>query len=453
MVNSKNGLMTQGSIFKKIFLFSIPLLLGNFFQLMYNTIDSVVVGNYVGKTALAAVGASSPIVSFMIAFFQGLATGAGVVVARAYGSRNRERVEKSVHTFITFSFIFGLILSIVGYFLAGSFLKWINTADDYYLEALAYLKIYFLGNVFVTLYNAGTGILQSVGNSKVPLIILIITSLANIFFDILLVKTFGLGVAGAAYATVICEAISVVLVLLVLFLAKDEYKLEFRKLRIDLESLKQTIKIGVPAGLQGMIVSISNVFVMAYINDFGSAAVAGFSCANKYDNFMALPVNSLALAITTFISQNLGAREYERVKKSTRITIAMALSIVILLSVFLYIFAKDCAKLFSSEEDVINAAAAFIRSMCPFYFALCFHQVYSGALRASGRSNIPMITSIMSFVVIRQIFLYFTLQTIKDIKIVGYSYGFTWILAAVFTSLYYFKSHWLIKEENKSKIA
>ncbi len=450
MLRNESGLMIEGSIYKKILLFSIPLLLGNFFQLMYNTIDSFVVGNYVGSVALASVGSSTPIINFMIAFFQGLATGAGVVVSKYYGARNLDKIEKSVHTFIVFSFLFGMFLTVLGYYISPYLLDWMDTPLDSFDGANTYLKIYFLGNVFVTLYNAGTGILQSVGNARTPLIILIISSIVNVFLDLFFVKTLQMGVAGAALATIICQCFSMVFVLFILCKNKTEYQIHFNKLKVDSKTLKEIVHIGIPAGLQGMVVSVSNVVVMYYINGFGSATVAGFSSANKFDNFLGLPVNSFALAITTFISQNLGAKKYERVKKGVRITLVMGLVTVIVLGLIVFLFAKECIGLFASDEDVIEAGAKCIRVMCPFYFALCFHQIYSGVLRASGRSVVPMLTSIISFVVIRQIFLAIVLKQIHLIEVVGYSYSFTWVLAAIFTSCYYHLSGWLNKEIAKN---
>lgn len=449
ILRKKSGLMTEGNIFEKILLFSIPLLLGNFFQLMYNAIDSFVVGNFVGKHALAAVGTSTPIINLMIAFFQGLATGAGVIVSKYYGARDKENVSKAVHTFVMFSLLLGIFLSVFGYLISPKLLEMMNTPSDSFDSANAYLKTYFLGNVFVTLYNAGTGILQSVGNAKAPLFILIVSSIINVFLDLLFVRVIKLGVVGAALATIICQAFAMVLVLYILCKNKSEYQLIFKKLKIHLSILKEIVFVGVPAGLQGMVVSVSNVMVMYYINGFGSAAVAGFSSANKFDNFLGLPVNSFMLAITTFVSQNLGAKKYDRVKQGIRATLIMSLATVIVLGVIVMTFADSCIGIFNSDKDVIEAGATFIRIMCPFYFALCFHQVYSGALRASGRSFVPMFTSIMAFVVIRQIYLAIVLKTTRDISMIGWGYSLTWILAAVFTGCYYHFSGWLQKEMAK----
>ena len=444
-MSESKGLMTSGNIYKKIALFAIPLLLGNFFQLMYNTIDSIVVGNYVGKEALAAVGASTPIINLLIAFFQGLATGAGVVVSRYYGARKQEEESKAIHSFLLFSILFGIALSIVGYFVSPVILRMMNTPSDYYNDADGYLAIYFLGATFLIVYNAGTGILQAVGDSKNPLYFLIATSILNIFLDLLFVKGFGMGVDGAAWATIISECISMLLVINLLMRTKNEYKVTLKNLKIDFSILKQIVEIGIPAGLQGMIVSVSNVIVMAYINQFGSSGVAGFSCSNKIDNFMGLPVNSLMLAITTFVGQNLGARQYERVKQGVRAALVMSISIVVTLGVFVFLFSDSLMRIFTSDMDVIEDGTIILRIMCPCYIFLCFHQVYSGALRASGRSSVPMITSIIAFVVMRQIFLAVAIPLYHHISIIGIGYSFTWAMAALMTGIYYFTSNWLQK--------
>ena len=444
-MRESKGLMTSGNIYKKIALFAIPLLLGNFFQLMYNTIDSIVVGNYVGKEALAAVGASTPIINLLIAFFQGLATGAGVIVSRYYGARKQEDESKAIHSFLLFSILFGIALSIVGYFVSPIILRMMNTPSDYYTDADGYLAIYFLGATFLIVYNAGTGILQAVGDSKNPLYFLIATSILNIFLDLLFVKGFGMGVDGAALATIISECISMLLVINLLMRTKNEYKVTLKNLKIDFSVLKQIIVIGVPAGLQGMIVSVSNVIVMAYINQFGASGVDGFSCSNKIDNFMGLPVNSLMLAITTFVGQNLGARQYERVKQGVRASLVMSISIVVTLGIFVFLFSDSLMRIFTSDMDVIEDGTIILRIMCPCYIFLCFHQVYSGALRASGRSSVPMITSIIAFVLMRQIFLAVAIPLYHHISIIGIGYSFTWAMAALMTGIYYFTSNWLQK--------
>ncbi len=447
---NRNSSMTEGNIYKKIILFSIPLLLGNFFQLMYNTIDSVVVGNFVGKEALAAVGASTPVINLMIAFFMGLSSGAGVVVSRHFGAGRNERVSSAVHTFLLFSILFGILLSLIGVTAAPVLLKLMGIPADVLPQASVYLRIYFSGNLFVTVYNAGTGILQASGDSRSPLRILIVSSILNIFLDLFFVAWIRMGAGGAALATIIAQCFSMCLVLRILLKTDGPVKLIPKKLRIDMELLSDIVRIGVPAGLQGMIVSVSNVIVMSYINGFGSASIAGFTSANKFDNFLGLPVNSFALAATTFTGQNLGAGNYDRVRKGIRATLILSIGTVVFLGFFVYVFAPQCIRFFSSDPEVIEAGAKCIRVMCPFYFALCFHQVFSGALRASGRSSVPMVTSVISFVVVRQIFLALVLARVHDITMIGVGYSATWCLAGLLTGGYYFGSRWLDKEEKRA---
>ncbi|MEG0077218.1 MATE family efflux transporter [Anaerorhabdus sp.] len=439
--------MTTGSIWKRILFFAIPLLLGNLFQLLYNTVDSVVVGQYVGKTALAAVGASNPLINLIIGFFMGVAVGAGVIVGRHFGANRKEELGVTVHTFVTFSLIFGVVLMIIGYFMSPIFLEWMKTPADVLPQAVEYLQIYFLGVIFVTIYNAGTGILQAIGDSKRPLYFLGVASIINIILDLLFVRSFNMGVAGVAWATLIAQAISAILVLVVLLMSKESYQLRLNKLRIHIPTLIQIVKIGIPSGLQNMIVSFSNVVVQSYVNNFGAAAIAGFSSANKFDNFIALPINSFALAITTFSAQNMGALKFDRVKKGVNTTIIMGIISVIVLGVPLWMFADIAVEIFSREADVIAAGASMIRIMIPFYFALTFHQVYSGALRAGGYTIVPMLTSIISFVFLRQIYLSIAMPIFNHIDIVAWGYSLTWTCAAVFTSLYYHLSHWLTKNK------
>lgn len=443
----KQGLMTEGNIFEKLILFSLPIMLGNFFQLMYNTIDSVIVGNYVGYVALAAVGTSTPIINLLIAFFQGLAVGAGVVVSKYFGARDIVNERKSVHTFLVFSIVFGIVLSVVGLLLSDTLLQWMQVQPDAFVQASDYLKIYFIGVIFVTVYNAGTGILQAVGDAKHPLYFLIISSLANVVLDIIFVKYFNMGVVGAALATIICEGLSMVLVLYELAKTDQEYKLSIKEMRMEMGILKQMVEIGVPSGVQGMVVSISNVVVFFYINGFDSVATAAFSSANKYDNFIGLPVNSFMLATTTFTGQNLGAKLFHRVKQGIHASLLMCCAITIVMSSLVFIFAPVCISFFSRDARVIAQGAMLMRVMSPFYIFLAVHSVFSGALRAAGHSNIPMLTSIISFVVLRQIYLAVVMPRFHNLSLIGYGYSFTWLTAAVLTSIYYFTSHWLKKQE------
>ncbi len=444
-------LMTSGSIGRQLLYFSVPLLLSNFFQLLYNTVDSIIVGNHVGSTALAAVGAATPLISLVTSFFIGLSTGAGVVVARYYGAQAHERTSLAVHTFLSFAALLGLLLSIAGILLARRILIWSGVPDDVLPQAASYLTLYFSGNAFVTVYNAGTGILQAVGDAQHPLYFLAAASGINIVLDLLFVPLLGMGVAGAACATVISQAVSAAMVLVLLVRSKALYKVYPKRLRIDRAMLLQIIRYGIPAGMQQMIVSFSNVVVQSYVNTFGSAVIAGYASANKFDNFLLMPVNSFGLAATTFTGQNLGARRYERVGKGIRTALAMSIATVTLLGAVVFVNADTCVGFFSQEADVIAAGAVLIRIICPFYGILCVHQVLTGALRACGRSHVPMITAVLAFVVYRQVFLALALPRIHDIAVIGWSFSTSWVLGAVLTSTYYLASHCIQREEAASR--
>ena len=445
-----SGLMTSGNIVKQLLLFCIPLLLGNLFQLLYNTVDSIVVGNYVGSTALAAVGAATPVINLFIAFFVGLSAGAGVVVARCYGARDEAATSKAVHTFLAFSLVLGVSLSILGVLLASSLLHWIGVPPEVLAQAEAYLSLYFVGNVFVIVYNAGTGILQAVGDARHPLYFLGLASGLNILLDILFVGVLRWEVRGAAAATLISQAFSMVLVLRALLATHQIYRVRIESLRIDKSVLWQIICIGVPAGMQQMIVSFSNVIVQSYVNSFGAATIAGYSSANKFDNFLLLPVNSFGLATTTFVGQNLGARQYGRVRKGIAAALLLSVGTVTVLGAVVFCHAEQCVALFSREEAVVEAGAKLIRIMCPFYGILCFHQVFTGALRACGRSYVPMVTAIAAFVICRQIMLALVLPRWHDIAVVGWGFSTSWVLGAALTSMYFFASRWMKKEEQKA---
>lgn len=435
----QKGLMTEGNIYRHIILFSIPLLLGNIFQLLYNTVDSIVVGRYVGKSALAAVGASTPLINLLVAFFMGLSVGAGVIIGRFFGGNKDKEVSLSVHTFVLMALIFGVVLSVVGLVFSEQILNLMSTPEDVIVEAGKYLKIYFLGSIFVCLYNGGTGILQAVGDSQKPLYFLGLSSIVNIGLDLYFVRNLHMGVSGAAIATLISQAIACFLVLFVLLKSKASYRLNLFQLKFDFKILSEIIKIGIPAGLQGMIVSLSNVVVQSYINGFGSGAIAGFSSANKFDNFLGMPVNSFSLAITTFSSQNLGANKLDRVKKGVSATLFLSIATVVSLGILVFIFSRNCIAIFSDDVEVINYGSVLIRIMCPFYTSLCLHQIYSGAIRAKGHSSIPMFISVFCFVVIRQIFLAAFINIYHSINLIGIGYSFTWTLAGLISLLYYKK--------------
>lgn len=443
MASKQRGLMTSGVIWKELLLFSIPLLLGNLFQLLYNTVDSIVVGNFVGHQALAAVGASTPLINMLIGFFMGVAAGAGVLVSRFFGARKLEELHIAVHTFVAFTFLFGVLMMVAGITLTPLFLQWMGTPADIMDMAVLYLRIYFLGIIPTMLYNSGAGILQAVGDSRRPLCFLTIASVLNIVLDLVFVIQLNMGVAGVAWATLIAQTVSCILVAVTLLRSKESYQIIPKKIRIDKPMLLQIVRLGIPSGLQQMIVSFSNVLVMSYVNRFGSAAIAGFSSANKFDNFLGLPVNSFMLAITTFVGQNMGAKQIERVKKGINTCMFMGIGIVIAIGIPAYLFSDLCIRMFSQEADVIYYGSWMMRTLVPFYSILNIAQVLTGAVRGTGNTTVPMLINVFYYCIIRQVFLAVAMMFVNSIVVVFWSYPLTWTLSAVTLFIYYKRGSWL----------
>lgn len=445
MSNTSKGLMTEGNIAKQLILFSIPLLIGNLFQQLYNTVDSIIVGNYVGGQALAAVGTSTPLINLLIGFFMGIAAGAGVMISRYYGARKDRELFSAVHTFVAFTLICGLIMTFVGVLGSRTFLSWIGAPSDILKDADTYLKIYFGGILFTMIYNSGSGILRAVGDSKNPLLFLVVSSLINVVLDLVFVIYFKMGTAGVAWATLIATAISAGLVVAVLLRAKGEYRVVPSEIKIDKNMLMEIIRIGIPSGLQQMIVSFSNTLVQSYINRFDYAAIAGFSSANKFDNFLGLPAQSFSLAITTFVGQNLGAKKMDRAKKGIRVCMILSIAVVLVIGLPAYLFSDQCMRIFVKEAEVIAVGSTMMKTVIPFYFALCINQVLMGAIRGAGVTTVPMIVSIFSFCIVRQIMLAVLMPIVNSVNLVFWSYSLTWLLCSFLYVVYYFKGNWLKK--------
>ena len=442
--------MTEGSIVKQILMFSIPLMFGNIFQMLYNTVDTIVVGNFVGKEALAAVGSTTMIVNILVFFFNGFSIGAGVVIGQRFGANDYKRLHIAVETTMTMTFIFCVIFTILGLFGAKPMLRFMDTPDDVFEGAATYLKIYFAGITGLLIYNMGSGILRAVGDSKRPLIFLIITSVINTVLDLLFVVVFKMGIAGVAFATVIAQLISSVLVLLVLIRSDDIYHLVLKDLGIDWPTLKAIIAVGLPAGIQSVITAFSNVFVQSYINHFGSTVMAGWSTYNKLDTFIMLPMQSMAMAATTFVSQNIGAGKDDRARTGTWITILMSLMVTAAIAVPLYIFAETAVGVFTDEEDVIEAGSSFLRALVFFLLLNCVNHVLASALRGRGDSKAPMIIMLLCFVLIRQIYLFImTRYVINTPVVVGLGYPVGWLSCFIIELTYYYLHYGRKKEDEK----
>ena len=444
---TKTRNMTEGNIWMHLILFALPLLIGNLFQQLYNTVDSIVVGNFVSKTALAAVGSTDNIINTIIGFFSGLATGAGVVISHSFGSGDKKALHRAVHTTITLTFVLSIFFTIAGLLLAPLFLKLMATPEDVLPEASAYLRLYFAGVSGLMIYNMGSGILRAVGDSRRPLYILILCAVANIVLDLAFVVYLGAGVEGVAYATIISQWISAILVLVILTKEQSDYRLVWKELRIDKRTTLSILRIGLPAGLQMAITSFSNVFVQSYINQFGSSCMAGWTTYGKLDKFCLLPIQSLGLSITTFVGQNLGAKKMERARKGTAYAVILSIGAALVLMMPVMAAAPMLAALFTKDPEVIAYGVRFIRLMMPFYVAISFNQILGNALRGAGNSVVPMILMMSSFIVFRQIYLFAISHIYNTITSVALGYPFGWILCSVLLLIYYGKMGLTVKKE------
>ncbi len=438
-----SGLMTEGVIWKQLLFFAIPLLLGNLFQLLYNTVDSIVVGNFVGGNALAAVGASNPIINLLVSFFTGIATGAGVLIARYFGAQDRENLDRAVHTAIVVALLAGGVLMIAGYFLSPVLLRLVGTPDEVMPGAVSYMQIYFLGIISMMLYNMGSGVLRSVGDSRRPLYYLIVASIINIGLDLLFVIVFEMGIAGVAWATLIAQTASAALVMLNLCRTDAIYRVRLRRLRIDGKMLAETVRLGLPAGLQNAIVSFSNVIVQANINSFGAAAMAGCASYNKLDGFAGLPVMSFSMAATTFIGQNIGAQNYERVKKGARTSVLLSVGVIAGLTVLLLTLGRYILRIFSPEQEILGYATYMMNVLAPAYIFLAVAQGLCGVVRGAGLSMVPMVVLVGNFCVLRMLWIAIAMPLIQDIVVVFLGYSLTWFTAAVCMVIYVKKANWI----------
>ena len=434
--------MTQGVIWKQLIAFSIPLLIGNLFQQLYNTVDSIIVGNFVSTEALAAVGSVTPVINMLIGFFTGLATGAGVVISQFFGAKDGERVHKTVHTTLMMTLVLGVFFTFIGIFMTPFMLRFMATPDTVMASSSEYLRIYFGGIIGLMLYNMASGIMRAVGDSQRPLYFLIFSSIVNVILDLLFVVGLHMGVAGVAWATIIAQFASAALALFSLGRSKGDYRFVPRDLRMDWMILKKIIRIGLPAGLQMAVTAFSNVFVQSYINVFGSTCMAGWTSLSKIDQFALLPMQSLALAATTFVGQNLGANNLARAKRGTRVSLAMSVGITAVLTVLLLTFSRQMLMLFTQDADVITYGKLFISVFSPFYVICCANQIFAGSLRGAGDATGPMLIMLASFVLFRQLYLYIGTMFTDSLVYVAFGYPAGWVVCSILMVIHYYAGKW-----------
>ena len=422
--------MTQGSIWRHLVQFSVPMAVGLLFQQLYNTVDTVVVGQFVGQQAQAAVGSTGPIINTVVGFCAGLATGASVVISQRYGAHDREGLGKAVHTTIAITFIVSLIATLVGQVIIDPMLRFMQTPEDVMPESHTYLSIYFAGISGILFYNMGSGILKAVGDSRRPLVFLILSALLNTALDLLFVLAFKMGVDGVAYATILAQIVSALLILIVLTREERGYGLRWKELRVDRESLRSILKIGMPSSIQSAITAFSNVFVQSYINYFGSACMAGYGIYNKVDAFALIPVQAISMSSTTFVGQNWGAEQKKRAREGVRTATIMSLAATVTLGIMVFVLARPLLFIFSPEEEVVEYGERFIRIVTPFYITICFNQIYAGALRGIGDATMPTVIMLASFVVFRQIYLAVTRALGAGFIAVALAYPMGWIMCS-----------------------
>ncbi len=434
--------MTQGSIARLLVAFAVPLMIGNLFQQLYNTVDSLIVGNFVSKQALAAVGCTGPIINTLIGLFSGLATGASVVISQYYGAKDEEKLGKAVHTTVMLTLVTCVVLTVVGVWATPLMLELMDTPPDVFSKAELYLRIYFGGVSGLLLYNIGSGILRAVGDSTRPLYFLIFSAVMNTVLDLFFVAVLKQGIAGAAIATIISQFVSAILVMLLLLRSKDSYRLEISQLRMHKGMLRRICNIGIPSSLQMGITAFSNIFVMGYINHFESSCMAGWTAYNKLDALAMLPMQSLSLALTTFVGQNLGAGDLKRAKAGPRYGLIMGYIVTAIILVPMMVFAPQLTALFNDDREVIEFGTLFVRLCTPFYVAFVINQVYSGALRGAGDAKNTMYIMLFSFVVFRQIYLFIVSRMGATAGVIALGYPMGWMMCSALLLIYYYKGHW-----------
>ena len=438
----ENVNLTEGVIWKSLLTFTLPLLLSALLQQLYNTVDLLIVGRFAGKIDMAAIGASGAITVLVVALFMGLSTGASVLVAQHYGAKDRAALSKVVHTNFAIALYGGLVLTIFTVIFTPQFLAWIDTPPEVMGPAVRYMRILFAGLIPVMVYNMGSAVLRSVGDSVRPFNFLAIAAGLNIVLDLIFVGAFKMGAVGAGIATVLAQSVSGILVLLSLLKTTDIYRLRMKRIRFHKETLNHIVAIGLPAAVSGGLISLSNVIIQAQINVFGAQAIAGVAAASRVDGFVFTSLEAFALAITTFVGQNIGAKKPKRLKSGIITALVMTLLFVASVSSILVIFRTPLMKIFTSEKDVIFYGTKMIVILAPFYVIFSVTEVLSGAIRGSGTAVPIMIITLIGMFIVRLGWIFTAMPMYKTIDIICWSYPISWVFTCIMTLIYYFKGKW-----------
>ena len=443
MQDRTSNVMTSGSIPKQMIAFAVPLFLGNLFQQLYNVADSLIVGNVLGSDALAAVASSGSLIFLMTGFFQGMATGAGVLIARYFGAKDGQAVRRVVHTDLAFGLVCGLLMTVIGMLFTPQILKLMGTPADVFPNSVAYLRVYFMGSLAVVLYNICMSILNAVGDSKHPLYYLIISSVVNVILDIIFCGIFRLSVAFAALATIISQFLSVVLCLWRLMRIDDVYQVHLKEIRLELPVLSSILRLGLPSGLQNSIISLANVVVQSNINAFGKLAMAGCGAYQKIEGFGFLPVTCFTMALMTFVGQNLGAKEYERVKRGANFGIGCVVVLSEIVGVTIYVLIPRLITFFDTNPEVIGYGTLHARTVTLFYFLLAFAHACAAILQGAGKSAVSMGVMASIWCVFRVTFITIVARLTHNLRFILSVYPITWGISSVIFILYLKKADWM----------
>lgn len=439
----KQSSLTEGSIWKGMLLFALPIFLGNVFQQFYNAFDSWVVGRFLGDTALAAVSSSGNLIFMMIGFFNGVAMGAGVVIARCYGARDYDSVSKAIHTDIAMGLSAGLALTVLGVVFTPTILRWMGTPEDVFPQSVSYFRYYFFGALFTVMYNIFVGILHALGDSRHPLYYLIISTAVNMVLDLLFVGVFRWGVGSAALATTLSQGLSAALCCVHMLRLAGPGKLRVREIRFHIPTLRTIVRLGLPSGVQNSVIGLANLVVQSSINSFGSAAMAGCGSYSKLEGFAFLPVTCFAMALSTFVGQNLGAGNYDRVKKGVGFGIACSTIAAECIGVVSYLFAPQLIAIFNDSPMVVDFGSRHMRSICLFYCLLAFSHCIAGIMRGAGRASVPMYTMLCCWCVIRVSYITLALRVVNQLETVSFAYPLTWTLSSIVFLIYFLKADWI----------
>ena len=443
-----NTLMTEGNIRRKMLGFALPILAGYFFQQLYNTVDALIVGNYLDADALAAVTSTSSYTYLMIGFVAGFATGAGIIIARHIGADNPEETEKAVHTAVAIGIFFSIVMTAAGILVTPGILRLMGTPDSVFNRSCRYLQVYFAGASALVMYNMFVSILQASGESRFPLLCLVASSLTNIVLDILFISVFHMDVEGAALATVISEILSMVLVGTRLLKTRDSIRIQPRKIRVDHENLRYIVRYGFPTAIQGCVIDLSNMLIQSYINSFGRDAMAGIGVSMKAEGFMFLPVTAFSMALTTFISQNMGAGKQDRVREGARFGLLCTAGILLSFGTAAYIFAPRIIALFNSDPEIIRFGAGRT-TVCAFFYCLCgFSHTASALMRGLGKPMTPMLVMLLCWCAVRVVVLFTLGQAVHDIRLIYWIYPFTWTLSSIFYLLDFRKMNLFFRKKD-----